>query len=102
MNKFQVGDVLRVRLFDDLAAEFGVDEDGCIPCDAGFVTEMRKFCGQTFTVKDIDYNWYIPEEIELQEFCWSADMLERIDPPTEIEPASEQDLNRFLTSVTGG
>lgn len=52
MSKYQVGDVLRVRQWDDMANEFGYtnpchDEIKCLDI---FVEEMKYLCGKTFTV----------------------------------------------------
>ena len=43
---FAVGDRVRIRDWDDMASEFGVDEDGEIPCKYIFAQAMRDFCGQ--------------------------------------------------------
>lgn len=57
---FSVGDRVRIRDWDDMASEFGVDEDGEIPCKYIFAQSMRDFCGQEY------------------DFVWSSDMCEHI------------------------
>lgn len=47
---FSVGDRVRIRDWDDMASEFGVDEDGEIPCKYIFAQSMRDFCGQEYTI----------------------------------------------------
>lgn len=34
----KVGDVVRIRSWEDMEAEFGVDEDGNIPCKYSLLT----------------------------------------------------------------
>lgn len=80
-----IGDKLRVRDWDDMVAEFGLDDGENIPCDASFITEMRGLCGKQFTVKEIHrgdgYNTYHSEEGIEKLIDWrysiSADMLRR-------------------------
>lgn len=49
---FKSGDVVRIRDWDDMVEEFGI-EYGEIKCDARFTEEMRYLCGKEFTVGDI-------------------------------------------------
>lgn len=52
---FQVGDVCRIRQWDDMAEEFGGGKDGwAIRCTGSFPKEMRYLCGQRFTIRDIN------------------------------------------------
>ena len=56
-KRFHVGDKVIVRDWEDMAAEYEVDDDGDIvfPGDLPyFTTEMRQFCGQAFTVTKIN------------------------------------------------
>ena len=48
----KVGDKVTIRQWDDMAEEFGVDCHGDIECEATFTSEMRKYCGKTFTITD--------------------------------------------------
>ena len=57
----KVGDKVTIRQWDDMAEEFGVDYDGDIKCKNIFISDMRKYCGKTFTIVDIeDYLYPIP------------------------------------------
>lgn len=63
-NIFKVGDRVRIRQWDDMAAEFGVDNDNdfedVIRCDnqPSFVEGMKNLCGRTATIKHIsDDGW---------------------------------------------
>ena len=51
MQKFKVGDRVRVREWDDMAKEFGtINGDLALGGGACFIKEMRYLCGQTGTV----------------------------------------------------
>lgn len=44
--KFKVGELVRIRQWDDMAKEFGVDDDGSIMCHCNFTEGMRPLCGK--------------------------------------------------------
>lgn len=51
MSKFNVGDMVRVRDWEDMVEEFGISKDAMdIPCDAVFVYSMKDFCGEVYTI----------------------------------------------------
>ena len=47
--EFNVNDRVKVRQWDDMASEFGIDRDGNI-MTIGFVTYMAHLCGRTATI----------------------------------------------------
>lgn len=51
--KIKVGDKVKIRSWESMEKEFGLDTDGDIGAPTCFVQGMRKFCGQTVTVKEI-------------------------------------------------
>lgn len=80
---FYPGDVCRIREWDDMAEEFGEDEElNEILCEFTFTDAMRYLCGKTFTVKRVSGGQYFSEEhIEtgyLRTYSISADMLELV------------------------
>lgn len=105
-----IGDVLRIRAWDDMAREYDCISDHAIDISttSSFVGGMRYMCGQTFTVKDkissgcnIRYS-----SIENIEYCrdingeWhiTADMLEPNednDEDNDICVASDEELDTF-------
>ena len=102
-----IGDKLKIRQWDDMALEFGLNGTGSIKCVFGFTKEMRYLCGRPFTIK-AQYDAYLSEERE--EFCpgapggrWriSADMLEPIDDPVEIIPFTDDEINLLLGIEVG-
>lgn len=89
----QVGDDVRIRLWDDMVSEFGLDDDGNIPCRFSFVGYMRDMCGQEFTIKDISDGRYIgyPE--------WDVSIsIDMIEPVPDDEIAAEE-LDGFLSEI---
>ena len=80
-RNFKVGDKLRIREWDDMESEFGI-EDGIIQCSYKFNFQMRYMCGCDFTVSAIrDGIFYSKEGIEQVEgeykrWIISSDMLE--------------------------
>lgn len=63
-----VGEIVRIRQWDDMIQEFGTrgnrfDDDDriVIPCKGTFVPEMKNFCGKEYEVarlKDIMFGGY--------------------------------------------
>lgn len=52
--KYKVGDKVRVRAWEDMENEFGLDNDGDINCPPRyFTTEMSELCGKTMRVSDV-------------------------------------------------
>lgn len=105
-SKYKRGDKLRIRQWEDMVEEFGIEGDR-IPCMFGFYNVMKYLCGAEFTVKSISriretYKYSSTERVESGEFSpfggngWtiSADMLEPIDSPIEI--ASSKSFNEML------
>lgn len=89
-RKFEVGDVCRIRQWDDMAEEFGVF-DGEIECEFSFIEAMRCLCGAIFTIKDIKGRcFYSYEGGTFDKWDISADMLELVTP---IIPKSSEDFD---------
>lgn len=103
MSKFQIGDKLRIRQWGDMVKEFGIDEDGNIPCTFSFTKPMKILCGQPFTVSSImqfgDRSKYRREEEPSIDFMISSDMLEPVPvhQPT-YKVSTEKELINFIFS----
>lgn len=83
-QKFKRGDRVRIRAWEDMVAEYGVDELGDI--DTGylyFAADMKILCGTTATVRgydgrDVDLDdWDCDEEIDT-DWCFCEEMLELV------------------------
>lgn len=105
---FQIGDICRIRQWDDMEAEFGLDASGCINCLLSFDPEMRDLCGKPFTVSRKSHREYGTVYSSLEgteayrvgytQFEWhiTADMLEYALEPIPIEPATIEELMFLL------
>ena len=65
--KYKVGDRVRVRDWDDMKKEYGLDRDGDINIRPCFATGMKKFCGKIVTITGADGENY---HIEGDNECW--------------------------------
>lgn len=80
--KFKVGELVRIRQWDDMEKEFGVNDLGDIDICVGFVTSMKPLCGKYaeivrlngslvelkfFNCGGLDTNW-----------LYSTDMIEKV------------------------
>lgn len=79
MTKYKVGDKVKIRSWESMAKEFGVDLSGDIKCKNFFTRHMRKYCGKTFTIKEAykkhdDVDCYRFDDIDC--FVFSNDMFE--------------------------
>lgn len=50
---YNVGDKVTIRQWDDMAAEFGLNEFGEIKVPEIFAVEMKDLCGKTLTITDV-------------------------------------------------
>lgn len=88
--KYNVGDKVRVRQWDDMVKEYGLlgdaKSDICIP---GFTNGMKKFCGSVVTISNIIFNdsGYLIKE-DNQNWYWIDKMLE----PYKVKIARQADL----------
>ena len=53
-DRYEVGDKVLIRDWDDMEKEFGLDSDGDIRCMPCFSTKMKKFCNKIITVCRVD------------------------------------------------
>lgn len=89
----QVGDYVRIRSWEDMKSEFGIDEDGNIPCRFSFTEYMKNMCGDEFTITKIhggEYSGHKKGSVML-----SIDMLEPI-PEEEIDGT---EIDDFLSAM---
>lgn len=54
--EFKVGDVVRIRQWDDMLNEYGKDSDGDIVCSHNtiFCSSMKYLCGKIFIIEGFD------------------------------------------------
>ena len=55
--RYHVGDYVQVKSFDEMAAEYGVDDDGFIKTNPYcFPPEMKFLCEEVFQIKEVICN----------------------------------------------
>lgn len=81
MIKLKAGDRVRIRDWDDMEREFGLNAYGAIQCENLFTPKMRRLCGQEGRVTAIRTGVVETDIPDVYPYTLSADMLERIRPP---------------------
>lgn len=104
-SDIHIGDVLKVRLWEDMAREYGNDEYGNVtmPDVYNFMQSMGHLCGRIFTVKSKQntgrgcMRYYSVENVEEWEngYAWviTAGMLEPLEYEVdEFEVATDEEI----------
>lgn len=90
------GDLVRVRLWDDMKNEFGTDYEGDIACRICFSSGMRKFCGREFIVTDVVQSYHA-DLYKIggltREYTITSEMIE---PASITETYETQEIDNFL------
>ena len=77
--RYKVRDKVRVRQWDDMAKEFGVN-NGNIPINGClFVKEMKQYCGRTYEVYGKSLYYILATENEVLDWCFTDSMLEDVN-----------------------
>lgn len=102
MNKsFEVGDMIVVREWDDMKAEFGTDFWG-IKCKFVFTGEMIMFCGEEAEITDmsqgeVSLKFAHPSlTIKSRDYNFSTDMIRLISN----EPMEHDVVDDFINSYS--
>ena len=102
----KVGDLVRIRSYEDMKSEFGVNEHGHIPCALAFVPDMMCLEGIEFTITRTEEMRYsdrdslriygIPEEYS--RWSISSDMIEPVDIDDK-EKYDSTEIESFLADI---
>lgn len=89
-REFHIGDVVRIRDWEDMEQEFGLNEYGNIACRFSFTDKMRSYCGEVYTIGHIDERKHVhfEERHSLSgDFNVSFDMIELVEDsgPDQIQ-----------------
>lgn len=71
--KYNIGDKVRIRSWDDMQKEYGLDRDGDIKTPICFVSSMKQYCGKIMTIAKVDTVHYYMEE-DKGEWSWCDEM----------------------------
>lgn len=98
----KIGDKVKIRQWDDMVNEFGLDkEDAIVIKGLGFIDDMKFWCGQTLTISEVlDDGSYRMEE-DVDGYRWCEEMFE--EPTVEIvweyQPKHEKEQAKDLTKI---
>lgn len=101
---FAVGDVVRIRDWDDMASEFGLTFGIDIKCARTFVEGMRQSCGELCTIraknnKDVSLTFKDPEiGAKMRRYSFSTDMIEPAEN-IDMSPDAVRSVSDFLEEV---
>ena len=90
----KVGETVRIREWDDMEKEFGLNENGSIRCSFFFTEEMGFLCGKEFIVGGIDDDGEIFDH-DLG-YHISTDMIEPVEEPIEELEYNTEPITDFL------
>lgn len=77
--EIEVGDRVRIREWDDMAKEFGIDEDGDIKTECFFTKDMKKHCGEIVTISCV-----VKDAFNIEENLGKVFTADTISPSTII------------------
>ncbi len=79
--KYKVGDKVKVRSWESMKKEFGLNKNGSIKCrteEVCFIEDMKEYCWEIVTIKEAINNIYkVKEDSEIWNF--TDDMFETVD-----------------------
>lgn len=82
MNKFQVGDYVRIKRRDQL----GLSPDGRAKSGLEFADDMYEYCGFDFALEGMDRGWWVKFG-----WYWDEDWLELYEPNSD-----DLEINKLL------
>lgn len=80
--KYKVGDKVKIKTWEQMESEFGLDSDGDIPCQHNFTNLMKYFCGTVQEIIDMDTCSYTM--LSGGDFAYSDDMIEGLAEELEV------------------
>lgn len=78
---FKVGDTVRIRHWDDMKEEFGLDYAGDIKCRHSFLSDMKHLCGRKCKINAIDVDEVMLDFADKAGsigWIYSTDMIEHV------------------------
>lgn len=110
--ELQNGDLVRIREWDDMVDEFGIDSMGDIKSDPYFVVGMRELCGREFVVENFNEYIFRCKDVSTGrfvggEYCcpwhFSLDMVAEITPHGNTNTKVKTDFDvRNVTDFFNG
>ena len=81
--KFKVGDKVKIKSWEEMEKEFGLNCNGNINCNSCFTDGMKKFCGAVATIRKIDSDGEVEltstsSNLDFSEWRFSTDMIKKV------------------------
>ena len=102
----KVGDLVRIRTYEDMKSEFGARENGIINCAFSFIPAMRQLEGIEFEITNVEPISYdrsqtlkiygLPKEYDGWKI--SVDMIEPVDDCSD-EGFDSTEIESFLADI---
>lgn len=82
--KFKVGELVRIRQWDDMEKEFGLTMLGSISCRCCFADGMKPLCGKYAEIKDLLLDGIVHLRFfncddSVENWSYSTDMIEKVE-----------------------
>ena len=82
--KFKVGELVRIRQWDDMVKEFGTRSTGSVNCRCLFTKGMKPLCGKYAEIKDLRVDGivflrFFDCDDSVENWNYSTDMIEKVD-----------------------
>ena len=82
--KFKVGELVRIRQWDDRVKEFGTRFTGSVNCKCSFTVDMKPLCGKYAEIKDIRVDdivflRFFNCDDSVESWNYSTDMIEKVE-----------------------
>lgn len=82
--KFKVGELVRIRQWDDMEKEFGLTMLGSISCRCCFADGMKPLCGKYAEIKDLLLDGIVRLRFfncddSVENWSYSTDMIEKVE-----------------------
>lgn len=95
MKEFKVGQKVRIRDWNDMVKEFGVNGFGDVLCKIRFCESMKDLCGKYFTIEDIQNTSQGHSYVNIGKWKISPCMCELVE---DVKKKVEEELN-FKTLI---
>ena len=82
--KFKVGELVRIRQWDDMVKEFGTRSTGSVNCRCLFTKGMKPLCGKYAEIKDLRVDGivflrFFNCDDSVENWNYSTDMIEKVE-----------------------
>lgn len=95
----EIGDKVRIRRWEDMRDQYGLDDNGDIKCKYFFTKYMGKYAGGIFTVSSVGRDSFI---IGKEDFIFSFECIEEVHKKRDCEMKfTKKDLRNGMTVKVG-